>query len=202
MGYAEVMPRPRAFDVDAVRERIADVFTAHGYGGTSLAMLTEAAGLGKQSLYNALGDKQQLYLDAVECSAARFAAVQAKMARAASGRAAIEAFFAELVGACADPDPASRSCIVSAGLLEGIEDPTIAAKLREKWRATRELLREAVERGQRDGSIRRDPASGALADVLMTTMSGLRVSARAAESTRSLRATASLVLALLDPPDG
>jgi TetR/AcrR family transcriptional regulator, transcriptional repressor for nem operon len=194
------MARPRQFDADEVREHIADVFTAHGYRGTSLAMLCEAAGMGKQSLYNAFGDKQALYLQSLDCTQARMADARAAVEGASTGRAAVEAFFAGVIAACAHPDPGINTCIVSAGLLEGIEDPAVSTSLREKWRGTETLLRSAVKTGQRDGSIRSDVAGAELARWLMVLVSGLRVSARAVDSAAQLKATVRLGLQVLWPP--
>jgi TetR/AcrR family transcriptional regulator, transcriptional repressor for nem operon len=187
------MPRPRQFDIEQVQASVSDVFTAHGYHGTSINMLMQASGLGKQSLYNALGDKQALYLQAVERASAYLAEAQATMARAANGRAAIAGFFDGLLQVCADPDPARHTCIVSAGLLEGIDDESVARRLRDQWKATRSMLRLAIERGQRDGTVRGDIGSEELATVLMTLISGLRVSARVLPTQKAL------MLQVLDP---
>lgn len=194
------MSREKQFDEAAVLESAADVFAAHGYQGTSLAMLLEATGLGKQSLYNSFGDKRALYLQAVDCATARYAAVQHAMQHAASGRAAVQAFFDHLLGHCSSQDPARRSCIVSAGLLEGLDDELVVQRLREKWAGTQELLRASVERGQKDGSVRNPAPSAELADLLLSVMGGLRVSARAGFAGDRLRRTAELALALLDQP--
>ncbi len=195
------MTRPRQFDAEAVRERVADVFTAHGYRGTSVSMLTKAAGLGKQSLYNSFGDKQALYLQALDCAHARMSDVRAAIDQAPNGRAAVEAFFAGLLVVCTDPDPSVHACIVSAGLLEGMADEAVSDTLRQKWRATEAMLRSAIDRGRRDGSIRRDPGPAELARLLMTLMSGLRLAARAGNSLRQLQATTRLVLQTLAPPE-
>jgi TetR/AcrR family transcriptional repressor of nem operon len=60
------MPRERCFSEPEVLDRLTDVFSTHGYAGTSLALLQEATGLGKQSLYNTFGDKQSMYLQAID----------------------------------------------------------------------------------------------------------------------------------------
>jgi TetR/AcrR family transcriptional regulator, transcriptional repressor for nem operon len=193
------MSRPRAFNDTDVRDRVADVFTAHGYHGTSLAMLTEAAGLGKQSLYNAFGDKQALYLQALDCVAERWAGTRAQLAQAATGRAAVDVFFHDVLRCCTSADPAQHTCIVSAGLLEAIDDETVADSLRQKWVSTESLLRECIERGRRDGSIRRDVPAADLARLLMTLMSGLRVTARATPDPRQLKAMLRLALRILEP---
>lgn len=192
------MARERQFSDSAVLESAADLFASHGYQGTSLAMLLDATGLGKQSLYNSFGDKRELYLKAVDCAGSRYSAVQRQMELAASGRDAIAVFFDQLVGHCSSTDPARKSCIVSAGLLEGVDDEVIASRLRDKFLGTHELLRAAVERGQKDGSIRNSTASAALADLLLSVMGGLRVSARAEFDGARLRRTVALALSMLD----
>jgi TetR/AcrR family transcriptional regulator, transcriptional repressor for nem operon len=192
------MPREREFSEADVVNQAADLFSVHGYGGTSIAMLTDATGLGKQSLYNAFGDKQELYLAAVECSVARYGEVSARMERAASGREALTRFFDHLVELCGSGRPEKQSCIVSAGLLEGIDDPAIRETLRGKWAMSHEMLRRAIERGQRDGSIRNAAPSAALADVFMSMMSGVRVASRTDASRERLATTTQLILSLLD----
>lgn len=192
------MARERAFDEDQVLQAAADVFAVHGYGNTSLAMLLDATGVGKQSLYNSFGDKRSLYLKAVACSAERWHGVQQAMLAAATGRAAVSLFFERLLSQCSSDDPAERSCVVSAGLLEGIDDALVQSELRAKWAASREMLREALERGQRDGSIASREPSALLADLAMNLMSGLRVAARAGTDAARLAHTARLGLSVLD----
>ncbi len=192
------MARERNFSSEAVIDQAADLFAVHGYGGTSVAMLSDATGLGKQSLYNAFGDKQALYLKAVDCSVERYDQIALDMANAANGRAALQVFFDALVQQCANGDPIQQSCIVSSGLLEGIEDPAIRMTLQSKWRGTHELLRAQIERGQRDGSVKNTAPSAELADVLISVMSGLRVAARADANQTRLFTTANWALKILD----
>lgn len=58
--------RPRAFDSEKALEMALEVFWRKGYDGTSLADLTDAMGINKPSLYAAFGNKEQLFLKAVE----------------------------------------------------------------------------------------------------------------------------------------
>ena len=191
------MARERQFSEAEVLERVADVFATHGYQGTSLAMLLDATGLGRQSLYNAFGDKQALYLKSVECAVARYAGLMAAMQAAPTGRAAVATYFDSLTGHCTDDDPAKQSCILTGGLLEGVDDERIAHRLRDKWIAMHEVLRAAVERGQKDGSIRAQTPSSELADLLLAVVGGMRVNSRAAMDRRRLQRTAGLALSLL-----
>jgi TetR/AcrR family transcriptional regulator, transcriptional repressor for nem operon len=194
------MGRERNFSEAQVIDQAANVFSTHGYNGTSVNMLAQATGLGKQSLYNSFGDKQTLYLQAVDCAVARYATITQIMQAAPNGRAALTAFFERIVQDCSDADPAVQSCIVSAGLLEAIEDAAIQMTLQKKWQSTHELLRSAVERGQRDGSVQSRLPSAQLADVFMSVMSGLRVAARVDAAPRRLKGITQSTLMLLDQP--
>jgi TetR/AcrR family transcriptional regulator, transcriptional repressor for nem operon len=192
------MGREKQFSEAAVLEDVADLFASHGYQGTSLAKLLDATGLGKQSLYNSFGDKRALYLKSVECAVARYRAVDARMQTAPTGRAALVIYFDHLIGKCDSADPADRSCIVAAGLLEGLDDPLVAQTLRAKWAGSREMLRAAVERGQKDGSVCNGAPSGMLADLLLAVTAGLRVNARAEFGRARLQKTVDLALSVLD----
>jgi TetR/AcrR family transcriptional repressor of nem operon len=192
------MARQKQFSETQVLDEVADLFTSYGYQGTSLAMLLDATGLGKQSLYNCFGDKRALYLKAIDCSTARYQAVQAQMQAAATGRAAVECFFGHVVGKCDSAAAADKNCVVASGLLEAMEDALIVQTLRAKWAASHEVLRSAVERGQKDGSVRNPAPSAALADLLLALMAGLRVNARADFGAARLQRTVDLTLAVLD----
>jgi TetR/AcrR family transcriptional regulator, transcriptional repressor for nem operon len=194
------VPREREFSAEDVIETAADVFAEHGYGGTSMSMLLDATGLGKQSLYNAFGDKAGLYLKAVDCAVTRMMALTEGMAEAETGRQAIAMFFSKIVEACCSDDLSEKTCIISSGLLEDIDDAMIRQTLATKWASTHELLRASVERGQRDGSIAARSPSAELADVLMSVMSGLRVLARTPTSPARLAAAARLSTSVLDTP--
>ena len=58
--------RPRAFDKEKALEAAMLVFWRNGYAGTSMADLTDAMGINKPSLYAAFGNKEQLFVAAVE----------------------------------------------------------------------------------------------------------------------------------------
>src|SRR5438034_6461380 len=63
---ARARGRPRSFDRDAALERAVEVFWTHGYEATSVSDLTRAMGINPPSLYAAFGDKEQLFMAAVD----------------------------------------------------------------------------------------------------------------------------------------
>ncbi|MEM8963622.1 MAG: TetR/AcrR family transcriptional regulator [Acidobacteriota bacterium] len=57
--------RPKQYDRDDVLDRALTLFWDKGYEATGVADLTSTCGLGRQSLYNAFGDKRGLFLAAL-----------------------------------------------------------------------------------------------------------------------------------------
>lgn len=194
------MPRERSFSEPEVIERLADVFTTHGFGGTSMTLLQEATGLGKQSLYNAFGDKAALYRLAVEGAVGRFAACLPAAQAAADGRTALAMLFEHLIRDCRSDEPALQRCIVTSGLLEDLDDASLRSLLEHKWLATHEFVRGQVERGQRDGSIANRLPATQLADQMMLAVSGLRVMARVPGAAERMEHSVAAQLSLLDRP--
>jgi TetR/AcrR family transcriptional regulator, transcriptional repressor for nem operon len=192
------MPRERSFSEPDVLDRLTDAFSTHGYAGTSMALLQEATGLGKQSLYNTFGDKQAMYLQAIDCAVQRYAGAAAAMQAAAHGRAAVALYFDTIVQKCSSQDAAEQHCIVTSGLLEGVDGARSSWALTSRWQATHELLRASIERGQRDGSIANPAPSADLAEVLMALTSGLRVATRAGRSREQMEKLVALTLGVLD----
>lgn len=58
--------RQRTFDKKEALLKAMDVFWRKGYRGTSLSDLTEAMGINKPSLYAAFGNKEDLFVSAIE----------------------------------------------------------------------------------------------------------------------------------------
>ncbi len=63
---APTVGRPRAFDMEKALQKALEVFWRKGYEGASLPDLCEAMGINKPSLYAAFGNKEQLFLKAIE----------------------------------------------------------------------------------------------------------------------------------------
>lgn len=194
------MTRNRTFEENDVVDAMADVFVANGYKGTSIQMLAQATGLGKQSLYNAFGDKEALYLKSLDCATSRYGEAAALMREASTGREALGRFFDYMAERCASTDAAESACMVTIGLLEDMDQATISSALLEKWQYTQAMLKREIQRGQRDGSIASKASANELADLLMSLMSGMRVNARAVRDARRIKRTIAAGLKVLDAP--
>src|SRR5260370_39772383 len=78
------MARPKAFDRDTAVQHAMSVFWEQGYEVTSTDDLLRAMGIGRQSMYNTFGDKQRLYIEALQRYQAQYGARLGERLRASS----------------------------------------------------------------------------------------------------------------------
>ena len=104
-SYIRMMARPRKFNRDAALRKAIETFWAKGFAATSTDELLAAMRIGRQSLYNAFGDKRQLYLEALRTYQQRSTGVP--MARLRKPTSPIEGIRDMLVG-LAPEDNATR----------------------------------------------------------------------------------------------
>lgn len=184
------MVRPREFDRDEALERALRVFWEKGYAATSTDDLLSAMQIGRQSLYNAFGDKRRLYVEALERYQSE--SVSGHVARLTAPASAIAGIGALLLGVIAG-NAAERGlgCMGVNAICEfGTADPELA-ELREKAGAV--LLKQVVARvreGQDAGEIDRAVDAREAASFILTTMQGIQLGARAGAKPQALRATA------------
>jgi TetR/AcrR family transcriptional regulator, transcriptional repressor for nem operon len=190
------MPKPRAFDKSHALNQATQLFSTHGFEGTSLSMLTHELGVGKQSLYDTFGDKRALLSECLANSAQQFKPARWLQQPNITGRVAIEKFFAELIEECLDAG--HGGCLVSNLLLEKAKsDQGIAQEASHYWTRSAQALTEVCARGQADGSIAAETPAATLAQLLMTWMSGMRVSARAGHAKALKKTTAQFLNSIL-----
>src|SRR6185369_16899750 len=84
--------RPLSFDSDKALENAMHVFWERGYEAASISELTAAMGITPPSLYTAFGDKERLFLEAIEryASAGPGSGAPRVLVEAPTARAAIE----------------------------------------------------------------------------------------------------------------
>lgn len=176
------------------------VFWEHGYEATSTEQLVEAMGIGRQSMYATFGDKHGVYLAALERYQARQGAGLLECLRsAASPLAAI----AEVLLAIAreGPEARARGCMGIQSIVDlAAHDPEVAALARGGTALFEAAFERVVDAAQRAGEVGAHVDPRAAGRFLLTTLQGLRVSARAGATPEALRAVAAFALDALRPP--
>src|SRR6267142_7087961 len=193
------MARPREFDRDGAVERAMSVFWRKGFEATSTDDLVRAMGIGRQSMYDTFVDKHRLYLEALRLYEANSGAEFFKrIYESPSPFVAICDYILCIAGGTS-ADRARGCFIVNATNELAASDPDVAAAIRTNGArceaAFERILREAKQCGEVDQSVDERVA----ARFLLSTIRGLRVSAKADVEPEDLRAIATLALSTLKP---
>ena len=168
------MPRPRSFDDDAVIDAAMLAFWKGGYGETPIGALEEATGVKRISLYNAWGDKEGLFLAALDRYHEGAREVYEGMV-ATGGLDGIQRLFTAM-SSVTDPDaPANSGCLMVNTVLDVRR---MSEPVREKIVGYRAMVLDAFRsalHGAREGrQIAGDDADlDARADFLLAALWGL-----------------------------
>jgi len=193
--------RPRAFDIDEALDAALQVFWREGFLSASLSDLTAAMGINKPSLYAAFGDKQALYLAALERYAAQHLRAPAERLDAnPEGRAAVHDFLRALSALFASPALPGGCFIVNGSADSGaITMPkAVESALQKALRGNEALLRARLQRAADDGQLPVGHEPAALASFFMATVAGMSVMAKNGAGRAVLDAVADTALAVWD----
>lgn len=197
------MGKKKAFDRDAALVAAMHVFWEHGYEATSTDMLTQAMGIGRQSLYDTFGDKRRLYLDTLSLySAQSVSELVARVRREASPLRALHAFLS--LPAALPPKRRRLGCMGVNAIGEFGQDASDVMQAMSGSGSVLDLvLVDLVRDGIAAGEISRSVSADSAVRFLLSTRSGLMVAARAGVTSEHLMEIAELALhALSAAPSG
>ena len=193
--------RPREFDDAYVIEAAMDVFWTNGYDGTSTQELCERTGLGKSSLYNAFGSKQNLYQQALEHYQELGIQAQAQILKAPG--TAPERLRALLQwGVDRDLGPSrGRGCMALFAVLSRTgKDPKVAEINRIYVDRLEQILCHVIAVGQRNGEVPPAPSALELARGFLGSYYGLRVLGQSMPDRAFLRDALEGIVARFETP--
>lgn len=187
------MARPKEFDRDAALERAMMVFWEKGYASTSTADLVSAMGIGRQSLYDTFGDKRALYLEAL----ARYsdASVTDLLGHLKAERP-LDAIAAMLYAFAARPvEQNALGCMGINSICElGRADGEVSAVHEVHGERLKNAIVKLLQQAKKDGSARATLNPHAGADFILSTLAGMKVSAKAGAGAATLHAIAQLAV--------
>ena len=182
--------RPRAYDPDTALARAMGAFWDAGYSATSLDDLSAATGMNRPSLYAAFGDKQAIYLKAIERYRAG-PALQDALASESTLREALRKSFKAALAVYLSGDRGQRGCfVIGTAAVEAINNPIVRKELAGILRDVDEAFENRIRRAQSEGEISADADPAALARTASAILHSLAVRARSGEKRRSLEALA------------
>lgn len=174
------MARPIAYDRDHVVAAAAQKFWEGGFDGCDIDTLTRSSGLNRHSLYKAFGGKNGLFLDALRFYVDKVADDYVAALEGADGLDGIISYFELATGViCNSKGYDGRGCFITNTVIElGRSNKEVSEIVDHYYERTEQAFAALMERGQRDGTIRRNLDPAATAQLLRLTSVGMSVSAR------------------------
>ena len=172
------MSRQREFDTEATVGAAMRLFQQKGFDGTSMQDLVDATGVGRGSLYAAFGDKEGIYLAALDRYNEDFSTPLIELLhQGASVRDVLVKTMMSVVDS-AIGDGTRHACLIVTSATQSIaDDIAVSSRINAATGELEEALREVVSEGQRRGEISADRSPSDIARFLGSTTHGIRVSA-------------------------
>ncbi len=195
------MARPRKFDKTDVLIKATEVFWEKGFQATTLDDLVKATGLEKPSLYNAFGNKRQLYLEAIEqYGVQEYGAIITMLhstAKETSALVAIQALL-ETVIEKVEKHKDHRGCfLLTTSIEQAQSDLSVETLIHKHTNLLRKALKNIL---QQDPSVKpylNKEDLIALADHFTATLMGLYTFAKAGYKAKTLRNVVRIALQAL-----
>jgi TetR/AcrR family transcriptional regulator, transcriptional repressor for nem operon len=192
------MARNKEFNTKEALLAAVEAFWDSGFEKTSLDDLTRRMNLGRQSIYNAFGDKRSLYLLALDEYRSM---TQASASQLFNSGADIRNCFKTILFSIADAPKADleRGCMmVNANLERARDDKKLAALIKRNAREVQQLFSSALRSAQRKGEVSQQKEPDALALFIFATVHGMRHIGRATGDRTQLRQIANVALSALE----
>jgi len=171
------MNRPRAFEEAEVLDRALAVFWRLGYDACSIQDLTKATGLQRQSLYNAFGDKDALFLAVLRRYEEHSAAELKKLEHSPSALVSLRRYMEDVLAI-----QATRGCgaclLVRTAFGPQIRNARVKKVVTSGAQSVRDCFVRVIARAVRSGEVSDDTDPAQCAAYLYTVLNGLAALAK------------------------
>lgn len=193
------MARTKDFDEDEVLQKAMNLFWHKGYNGTSMQDLVDGLGISRSSMYDTFGDKHALFMRSLE-NYKRIATAEMKsiVDSAPTAKAAIRRMFEYTVTELLRDDQHKGCFLVNAGVEMAPHDAEVNKMLCENDRQLEHYFNEAIKRGQNSGEISNETSSHALAQFILNSIKGMRVTAKSAADKKVFKDIVEVTMKVLD----
>lgn len=196
------MGRHREFDLDVALEAALRVFWAKGYEGTSFDDLTAATGVVRPGLYAAFGNKEALFLKAVDRYDATYTAYMSEALELPTARDVVRQILEGSVN-LVTRFPASPGCMsVNSAIGCSENTASVREELIRRRNNAQKALQRRFERAKAEGDLDGSADCAVLAGYVMALTHGFAMQAKSGLPKSALQAVAAHVLSMWPPPAG
>jgi AcrR family transcriptional regulator len=187
--------RPLSFDRELALEQAMLVFWQYGYDTTSLNDLTAAMGITPPSLYGAFGDKEKLFLEAVQRYTEKHEdKISAILAEAPTAREAVRQLLESVAieHTCPQHPPGCMmETVVTNCTAASTHLQTVLAKMKER---KKKRFTARIQRGIDEGELPPGANAEALSDFYITILNGMTGQARDKASCAQLQGVVAMAM--------
>lgn len=187
--------RPREFSETDALGAALEVFWRKGYEGASLTDLTEAMAITRPTLYATFGNKESLFLKALDRYQRENMAYVAQALEAPTVRAVVAQMMAGAISAQVSGQP--RGCLMVIHALHGGDEAkAIRSEVLARTAAVHALFVDRFKRARDEGDLPATAEPDGLVRVLESVMQGIAIQGAAGASEKELNTLANSVLAI------
>ncbi|GAB7024903.1 TetR/AcrR family transcriptional regulator [Geotalea toluenoxydans] len=189
-----------AYDPDKALNAAMQVFWSQGYEATTLQDLLQAMGLSKSSFYQAFSGKKELFLRCISLYREKISQGLAELLEnSVSGRDFIERMLLNSAAEARRTIDMRRGCLLMNTATECAQkDRDIAERVSSGFAGLKELLIQAVRRGQTEGEITRAVAAEVLAGYLISSLGGIKTVVKGGADEQRVCDIVAVILRALD----
>ncbi len=179
--------RHRKFDEDQVLKQASEVFWNKGYESTTTEELLDAMSLNKGSLYNAFGNKKQLYQQVINFHASNlFRELAKKIESSDQPLEVIRDLFREVCDAKSLLEH-QRGCFFANAVTElNSIDQELEELAAEKLKRLEQYFKECLDKAQRLNQLSHEVDTSIAARYLLSVWNGIQVTRRIYPSRKML----------------
>ena len=165
------MARNVEFNEDEAIRKAMEVFWAKGYNGTSLRDLTEAMQINSSSLYNTIGDKNELYVRCLRhYTDLKKEDFRKRLTSKKSAFKILTDYVNDAVNVIADGE---KGCMaIKAAFEVGANDKRVKKILKEDSEFSYQFLSALIKKAMDEGDISNDEDPELIADFFNSTWTG------------------------------
>lgn len=188
----------KQFDTEVALSQAMEVFWAHGYEAASLSELLKNMGIGKKSLYDTFGNKQALFLKALEHYAqTNIRDIRDRLTADGSPMTNLKCLLKDLRDI--NIQPGSYGCMLGTNIADfTTEDKEIAKVMRGYLQQLEDAFTTTLTRAQEAGELRPATNPRNLARLLLCTTQGMVLLSRVMDDGTTLDGAIDATATLLD----
>lgn len=170
--------RPLSFDRSMALDRAMETFWRYGYDGASINILTAEMSITAPSLYTAFGDKQRLYLEALDRYMHRPGLDLTDLLE--NSPTAYDAIKQMLVGGAKQQTRPRqpRGCMLMSASVNTPAESSLEKAVIQRRKAVQKMIEQRISRGVEDGDVPRETSVTDIANFYVMVLQGMSVQAR------------------------